>query len=329
MVAGMGRNERLNRAAERRRLAARLAKPFGRVVHRRMLRDAGITRDEVRSEIRAARWTALGKHTVLIGPPDSDLLTTNAAGEASPRPSAWPAVAAWAVWESGSGALLDGSSALRAAGLERFADDLVHVTIPHGRHATRLPGVRLHRSRNALPTARGGLPRVSVEAATIHAAEWAVSDRQAALLLVMPVQQGLTTGDRLMGELASRAPLRRRELITLVVRDIAEGVNALGELDFARLCQTHGIPTPTRQEMCDTELGRSYLDVWWESHQAGAEIDGVQHGWGLTAAEDMLRDNEMLIEKGPIMRIPVLLLRSEADRVMDQVARFLASREAA
>lgn len=332
-----------------------------------MLREAGISRDEARSEIRGGRWSALGTHTIFIGPADSDRLKGpsahsdrltgpsdhpdslkgpsahsgrlrdpagssgpqhNACGDWPwPRPAEWPASAAWAVWEAGSGAVLDGSSALLLAGLQHFEEGLVHVTLPHGRHLTRLPGVRVRKSRHVTPARTGGLPRVTVEAAVINAAQRAVSDRQAALLMVMPVQQGLTTGPRLLAELASRDRLHRRRFITLVLRDIADGAHALGELDFARLCRAHALPRPSRQEVRQRPNGRTYLDVWWESHRAGAEIDGAQHGWGLRAAEDSLRDNEMVIGGEAVLRIPVLLLRTDAARVMDQVARFLVSRE--
>src|SRR5699024_8610039 len=98
-----------SRRAWRRARARELAAPFGGVVHRRHLRDAGICRDEVRSELRGQRWTALGRHTIGI---DTALV-----------PQDWPAKAAWAVWETGSGAVLDGVSALLAAGLENYTED--------------------------------------------------------------------------------------------------------------------------------------------------------------------------------------------------------------
>src|SRR5699024_9593296 len=93
----------------------------------------------------------------------------------APPSDAWPwhrptrplAASAWAVWESGSGALLDGTSALIRAGLCNFDDSRVHVTVPRGARAKRLPGVRLHRPRTARPSVLSGLPAVSIEVAVL------------------------------------------------------------------------------------------------------------------------------------------------------------------
>jgi hypothetical protein len=61
----------------------------------------GVSRADVRSEVVAGRWTTRGIHTVQVG-----------AGPLSAEADRWRAV-----WESGSGAVLDGASALHAAGL--------------------------------------------------------------------------------------------------------------------------------------------------------------------------------------------------------------------
>lgn len=322
---------RVERQLWRRGVAGALAQRYEGVVHRRSLREAGISRDEERSEVRGGRWTVLGRHTIFVGPP-------TAAGLAAPdgawpwhRPTAWPATAAWAVWESGSGSLLDGTAALVMAGLTSCEDRTLHVTVPRGTRARRLPGVRLHRPRAARRSVVGsGLPSVSVEAAALNAAGWAVSDRQAALFLVMPVQQRLTTGDRLLTEWSARRNTRRNArragFISTILRDVTNGAQALGELDFARLCRERGIPEPTRQVVRRGHRGRIFLDVLWEDHRAGAEIDGGQHGLGLKRVEDSLRDNELVLAKNPVIRIPVLGLRTHAEDFLGQVQRLLARR---
>ncbi|WP_238146884.1 hypothetical protein [Ornithinimicrobium murale] len=167
---------------------------------------------------------------------------------------------------------------------------------------------------------------MSVEAATLNAAQWAVSDRQAALLLVMPVQQRLTTGDRLLVEWTARRRVARAEFISSILRDVTAGAEALGELDFARLCREHAVPEPTRQVVREGLKGRIFLDVQWEDYRAGVEIDGGQHGMGLKRVEDALRDNELLLAKNPMLRIPIVGLRTHQEEFLDQVRRLLESR---
>src|SRR5436305_4356524 len=95
-----GRATRAARAA----VARELASVQGGVVHRAALRSRGVSRADVRSEVAAGRWTALGRHTVLVGTPP-----------VSEQARLWQAV-----WESGGGAALDGVAALCAAGLTGF-----------------------------------------------------------------------------------------------------------------------------------------------------------------------------------------------------------------
>ena len=66
----------------------------------------------------------------------------------------------------------------------------------------------------------------------IRAAHWATSNRQAALILLMTVQQRLTTPRRLAAAQRLVRGRTRRAFIRAVVRDIAFGVQSLGELDF-------------------------------------------------------------------------------------------------
>ncbi len=242
------------------------------------LRAAGIARDEVRSEVRGGRWTVLGRHTIGI---DAPLLTGEqwvdlAAGSpnaGSPQPAGRLATAAWAVWETGSGAVLDGVSGLLAAGLENYTEDRIFVTVPRGTCPVRLPGVRVHSRRviTAAPSSR--LPRAATEAAVVNAATWADSERQAALLVILAVQQRLTTAARLTDEVGGRGRVRRR--------------------DFLR---------------------RLLLEVG----------GGVQHQQGLAPVQDALRDNEVRLRGGPVLRIPSLGLLTDPAAFMGQVKVLLA-----
>src|SRR5699024_8395082 len=322
--------------------ARELAAPFGGVVHRQDLRAVGIARDEVRSENRGGRCRQLRRHTICIDAPLQPEEPSRTGGsdpsparwqEGEPgssslalRPGGWPAAAAaaWAVWESGSGAVLDGISALLLDGLVNYAEERIFVTVPRGRCPVRLPGVVLHTRRTVAAAPGTGLPRVRTETAVVNAAGWASSRRQAALIVVLAVQQGMTTANRLMAEVARRGRVRRRGVLYRLLREVQGGARALGELDFAGLCRAHGIPPPSRQRVRSGPRGRIYLDAWWDEYQVGVEIDGVQHLQGLHPVADALRDNEVLLSGGPTLRIPSLGLITEPAAFMAQAEKLLA-----
>ena len=157
-----GRPARLTRA-ERARRAVPLAAQHDGVVHRRDLRAAGVDRADVRTEVAAGRWTLHGVHTVQIG-----------TGPLSAEADRWRAV-----WESGSGAVLDGASALHAIGLTGYTTNLVEVTVPRANRRHEVAGVRSRRRRVLGPLTRVGVPRVRPEWAALRAAEWARTDREA------------------------------------------------------------------------------------------------------------------------------------------------------
>ncbi|EAP99914.1 hypothetical protein JNB_07084 [Janibacter sp. HTCC2649] len=289
---------------ERHAIAQPLAAEHDDVVHRADLRRLGVGKAEVRSEVRAGRWFTHGRHTVAL-----------AAGELSPRADLWRAV-----WESGSGAALDGSAALLAAGLRGFVPQVIDVSQPRNNRHHLVPGVRLHR-RTTMPAEGGsGLPRVRPEHAVVHAALWARSDREAALVLCLVVQQRLTTPIRLLEAWrGARKTGSRIPFLTEVVIDICDGAQALGELDFARLCREVGLPPPTRQCVRHGADGRVYLDTCWEEVGLAVEIDGGHHQWALNPVDDALRQNDLVIGGDVMLRIPLLGLRLARERFLGQV----------
>lgn len=214
----------------RRRLARELALASDGVVSRRMLAAAGITRHDVRYQVKGGRWRPYGQQTVAVhnGP----------LGLAARR---WAAV-----FETGATiAAIDGVTALQHAGLTGYEDDQIHISAVHNHNTDRLSGVTTHKviRRVSGELRLGGLPHPCPEVAAIRAAHWARSDRQAALILLMTVQQRLTTPARLAAAQRVVRGRTRRSFIRSVVRDIAFGVQSLGELDFARLCRSRGLPS--------------------------------------------------------------------------------------
>ena len=261
----------------------------------------------MRTEVAAGRWATWGRHTVVV-----------AGSVPQGRGALWHAV-----WESGPGAVLDGAAALVAQGLTGFHPDVVDVSVPRQNRCHRVAGVRARR-RVLAPTVGAGLPRVQPEWAAIHAAQWATSDRQAALVLCLAVQQRVVAPGRLLSAWRTVERSPRRSLLTAAISDVCDGAQSLGELDFAGLCRRHGLPEPSRQTVRTTARGRVYLDAEWTEQGLVVEIDGGHHALALNPVDDALRQNEVTLRRRAVLRIPVLGLRLQPDAFLAQVARGLA-----
>lgn len=291
--------------ADRRAIARELAAAHGGVVHRLALAEHGIDRFAVRNEVAAGRWFKVGRHTVAIHSPELN------------ETARW-----WrAVWESGSGARLDGVSALEASGMTGYHASVIDVTVPKSSHTHAVERVRLHLPRVPAPVVGAGIRKVAPDIATIHAAQWAATDRQAALVICMPLQQRLTTPSRL--QLAWHGVQRsaRRKLLDGVIGDVADGAHSLGELDFTRMARRVGLPPPSHQSLRDGPDSRVYLDVSWDDVGLVVEIDGGHHALALNPIDDALRQNDRVTAGERVLRVPVIGLRLLPQKFMQQVRR--------
>lgn len=281
----------------------------GQVVSRRQAYRLGTTRGEVRAELRAGRWQAIGRHSVALHN-----------GPVAPLGWWWAAVFA-----GGPRAHLDGASALLASGLQRFTVERVRVSVPRGAQARRTPLFDVRQTRRWTPEAMAasGVPRTTPPVAAVRAALWAASERQAALLLTMTVQQGLCRAEDLAAAALAVRRDKRRRLVHGVVLDLLGGVRSLPELDVARLSREHGLPEPDRQVVRRGAHGRVYLDVCWDAWGVVVEVDGIQHGWAENAIPDALRHNEVALLRQVVPRLPVLGLRVAPAEFFAQVRRAL------
>lgn len=295
---------RISRTERGRRAAGVFALHTG-VAHRRDLRAVGVSRDDVRSEVDAGRWSIAGIHTVVLGtiPLHDEALL-------------WRAV-----WESGSGAVLDGISALVAGGLTGFSPDHIDISVPANHRPRKVDGVQVHRRRHLGPCRSVGLPRAAPEWATIRAAQRARTDRTAALIVCLVVQQRLVSPARLLEAWASTRGGARRTVLAQILPDVCDGAHSLGELDFTGLCQRRGLPAPSHQEVRGGSGGRMYLDARWKEIGLVVEVDGGHHSLALAPVADALRQNEVTLSNDVVLRVPVLGLRLDPEAFMDQVAR--------
>jgi len=165
-------------------IATRLAASQGGVVSRTQLYEAGVTRAEVRAHVRARRWRRVGSQSVAV-----------ATGPLTREGQRWAAV-----FEAGPRAFLDGAAALEAAGLKHFEDGRVRVSVPRGARVRRARGLDIRQTRRwaADDVVGEGLPRSRPAVAAVRGALWARSNKQAALVMTMTVQQGLASAARIL-----------------------------------------------------------------------------------------------------------------------------------
>lgn len=292
-------------------IAHALAAESDGVLTRQLLREIGLTRWDVRRELRNRRWVAVGAKCMVL--------------HTGPR----TVRADWriAVHEVGGHCALDGVTALIAAGLRDVHTHPIHLSVPRGARPDRHPGTVVHETRRRRDddVLVNDIRRVRPAVAAVRAALWAPSDRRAALMLVMPVQQRLVTAAAIGEHVAAIRRDRRRRLLNLVAGDLMDGVRALGELDFARLCRASGVPRPHRQAVRTGRRGRVYLDAHWEDCNLTAEVEGVHHGEGETQIDDALRQNALTIQGSRVLRIPLLGLRVAPRQFMEQVRQARAA----
>jgi very-short-patch-repair endonuclease len=100
-----------------------------------------------------------------------------------------------------------------------------------------------------------------------------------------------------------------------------DGAQSLGELDFAALCRSHGLPEPDRQVVRRGPRGRIYLDVRWSAIGLVVEIDGSQHRMGLAVTDDNLRQNEVTLSADRVLRVDLVGLRLRPEAFMAQIVR--------
>ncbi|MDX6197920.1 MAG: hypothetical protein QOJ79_1071 [Actinomycetota bacterium] len=290
----------------------RLGRHQGDVVGRQQAYEAGMTRGALRAQIAARRWQRTGRQT---------FATHN--GELSELGRWWVAVL-----EVGPTAALGGVTALLADGLEGYDESQLHVIAPKSARPRHPTGVVVHESRRFKETDvnTDGVRRIRSPVAGIHGALWAVSDRQAVLILVMTVQQKLATAAELTDALGDVRRHRRRQVLREHLADIGGGSESLNELDVLAGIRRRGLPEPSRQPTRRLSGGKVYLDIDWDDWKLVLEIDGGQHDAPEQRAADTLRDLEVTADGSTVLRVPSVVWRLEQEAVLDRLAAIFVSR---
>jgi very-short-patch-repair endonuclease len=279
------------------------------VVSRSQAADLGVDRHMVAREVGTGRWRVYGAHGIAVHPMPLD-----------PR-----AVIRVAQWEAGPRAVVDGSTSLSWAGLMNF-DDGIHLICPWPDGGNAWNGSHIHNSRLWDPddfVMTDGLLRTRNDVAAARAGMHARTDRAAATVMAMSVQQRLTRGVDLLLQVKRVNRHKRRPFLLRIALDIADGAQALSELDVARLCRERGLPEPTRQALRRGPKGKIYLDVYWDDFQVAVEVEGIHHEWVENSVDDALRQNAITIGQDAVLRIPILGLRTCPNLFLDQIEQML------
>ena len=286
-----------------------LAQHQGGVLSRPQLYALGITRWQVRGEVRAHRWQLIGDQSVCLHN-----------SEISDEGHRWAAV-----FQGGPRAHLDGATALVAGGLERFSVDRERVSVPRGARVrqTRRYDIRQTRRWSATDVVPTGVPRTRPEVAAVRAALWAVTDKQATYVLTLVVQQGLATAEAIGWELLRIRRDKRRLLLNAVVNDLLDGARSLGELDIGRELRRRGLPPPDRQVLRRDSRNRYYLDLYWPEWKLVVEVDGIHHAWAENIVGDALRQNALALDGDTVLRLPLLGYRLQPDDFFAQIEQGL------
>lgn len=185
------------------------------VLSRAPLAAAGVTRWNIRDQVRARRWRLIGRRAVVLdrGPPTA-------------RRREWIALL-----EFGQDAALCGLTASAAWGLCGFESDRVHLVVSRGARTHAFPWLQVHESRR-YEAERDVHPRrvprtVRPDRAVIDAAVWSSRPHLACAIVAAAVRQRITTAARLDIELRAAGRVGHRRLLLAVLADIDGGPKRL------------------------------------------------------------------------------------------------------
>ncbi len=247
------------------------------VIARWQALDCGLTDKYIVVSLRSGRWQRLhgGVYAAYSGP--------------VPRPAQlWGAVL-----RSGPGAVLSHHTAAELHGFGARAP-VIHLTVPHSRRVTAIPGVVLHYSarlgESRLPVRVP--PRTRIEETVLDLAASARDLDEAFSWVFRACGSRLTAPDRIAAAMALRARMRWRGELSAALGPGTQGVHSLLEYRYvSRVERPHGLPRGTRQRPVARAGRRQYQDVAYEEYGVLAELDGqaahpVGERW-----RDIARDN--------------------------------------
>jgi very-short-patch-repair endonuclease len=230
------------------------------------------------SLLRSGRWQRLqrGVYATFSGRPSRDA-------------ELWAAVL-----RVGPQAVLSHQTAAELDELTGTQSQVIHVTVPDGKHIERIPGIRLHRSERLAEARHPSRmpPRTRIEETVLDLTQTAKSIDGAFGWLCQGCGSRLTTPELLNTALEKRGKVRWRGILLSALNDISDGANSVLEVRYIRdVERPHGLPRARRQAQMTRGSARIYLDNLIDRYQTCIELDGkaahpVAERW-----RDIARDN--------------------------------------
>lgn len=247
-----------------------------------LAREEGFSAKAVAHRVKVGRWQRLHPGVFL----------TNT-GEVT-----WEIRAAAALAKAGQPCALACFSALAAVGLSKKTRALT-ILVPNHRQVS-VRGARIIRTRSMPRILVGGLTATPVARSLIDVAALpGVSMDEVISLCARASQEGDTTVDKLVVELAGRRQHPRRADLRLALGDIGEGIESLAEHRFlSRVGTAHCLPAFGLQ--VDKAHGRVDFDN--EEFGVTVEVDGQLWHAGERFHSDRRRDRKTSARGGVAVR---------------------------
>jgi hypothetical protein len=273
---------------------------------------AGISYDAIEAQVRARRWQRLGRAIVLH---NSEL-------------TVWQQRRA-ALANLSARSLLTSFTSIEELGLQRWERPEIHVLVPSGTRRPRQRNVVIHTVRDWTRVGAPGQGRLHrLAPSLVVAASSFRSVRSATGIVAAAVQQRLIRPTEIRSAILAAPRTRHRRELLLALGDIAQGADALSEIDLARICARFGLPLPTRQAVrVDNSGRRRYLDAEWvldDRRVVAVEVDGAHHLDVSTWRADQLRQNDIVLGGTIVLRFPSVVVRDQPELVAAQLRRALA-----
>jgi hypothetical protein len=212
-------------------------------------------------------------------------------------------------------------------GLQRWERREIHVLAPSGTHRPNIDGLVLHRVGDWRRVTSLGHRRLHELAPSLVVAASSFKNvRSACGILAAAVQQRLVRADDLRSAVLAAPRTRHRRSLLLAVTDLAQGADALSEVDLGRLCRRYRLPAPTRQAVRVEPDGTCrYLDAEWvtpDGRTLGLEVDGAHHMEATQWQADPLRQNLIVLGGTMVLRFPSVV-RDQPELVAAQLRQAL------
>ncbi|NDL56682.1 type IV toxin-antitoxin system AbiEi family antitoxin domain-containing protein [Phytoactinopolyspora mesophila] len=259
------------------------------VISRRQAIAAGLSIRQIERRLVSGRWCRIhrGVYATFTGPLIYEALL-------------WAAIL-----RAGRDAV---ASHQTAAFLDGVCDDpgeVIHVTVPAGRHVRgRIDRVRVHYAHRLARTRHPTRlpPRTRIEETVLDLIDDTCLAREVETWVSRACQRRRTTAERLAEALGMRPKIRWRPMLESMLVDVSEGAESPLELrHLRRVERAHGLPTGRRQRR--VAGGRTvWIDVDHDEYMLRIELDGrlghVEEG----RFRDRRRDNLATVDGRATLR---------------------------